>query len=243
MTESSGLNISINGEPIVPNDLAAWEDRRIASARRLLGLPPSQAPRDQQKAELLERKLAIGPERMHAHLRGRLRISSLATRMTVALSGKARRLSVCEIAVADGIAGDFAKWFLGLNRDNHIGPLLDACPDHFVIVGESPERQRVIEITGGSPLPGEFVIDFADQSGLVTLADPAYPIQIAGAARLTSGFVIGGVRHQLKQEGAGFRLLLTVEFPRAVAPAMIRQHQWHLAVEFSNWLRLWKAAS
>jgi hypothetical protein len=241
MTGNDWLNVTINGARIALRDLAAWEDRRIASARRVLGLPPSQAPRDQQKAELLERKLAIGPERMHAHLRGRLRISSLVTRMTLGLSGQARRLSVCEIAVADGIATDFADWFLGLNRENDIGPLLDACPDHFVIVGESAVRQRVIETTGGSPLPGEFVIDFADQSGLATLADPAYPIQIAGTARLTSGLAIGGVRHQLKQEGAGFRVLLTVEFPRAVAPAMIRQHQWHLAVEFSNWLRLWQA--
>lgn len=242
MTGGNWLNVIINGEPIDPHDLAAWEDRRIASARRVLGLPPSQAPRDQQKAELLESKLSIGADGMRNRLRGRLRITSLVTRMTAALSGKARLLSVCEIVVVDGIASDFADWFLGLNREDQIVPLLDACPDHFVIVGESAERQRVIETTGGSPLPGEFLIDFADQSGLVTLADPAYPIQIAGTARLTSGLAIGGVRHQLRQEGAGFCVLLTVEFPRAVAPSMIRQHQWHLAVEFSNWLNLWKVA-
>ena len=50
------------------------------------------------------------------------------------------------------------------------------------------------------------------------------------------GVPIGGVRHLFRDEPNGFRARLTVEFPLTMPSYMIRQHRWHLACEFSNWI-------
>ena len=77
---------------------------------------------------------------------------------------------------------------------------------------------------------------YRDTGGLRTPADPGYPVQLAGVARDSSGTAIGGVRHQLRDLDGGFEAWLTVEFPRLTPSRMIRQHRWHLACEFSNWI-------
>ncbi|MDB5708943.1 MAG: hypothetical protein JWL96_1013 [Sphingomonas bacterium] len=152
------------------------------------------------------------------------------------MSGSKRRFSVCEIEVATGSASQFARWFDDRNILNDERAMIDACPDHYIIARDDLGRQLVVETTGGSPLPGEFTVDYADLSSLHMPADPSYPHQVAGVARLGDGLAIGGVRHQFRQEGDGFRALLTVEFPARVPRKMIAQHRWHLAAEFSNWI-------
>ncbi len=114
--------------------------------------------------------------------------------------------------------------------------MLHACPDHYVIARDDRGRQLVIETTGGSPLPGAFVVDYDDVSELRTPPDPSFPVQVAGVARLADGLAIGGVRHQFRDEGQGFRARLTVEFPSTLPRRMIAAHCWHLACEFSNWI-------
>lgn len=135
-----------------------------------------------------------------------------------------------------GSASRFARWFEDRNVLNDERVMLSACPDHYIIARDSRGRQLVVETTGGAPLPGQFTVDYADVSSLLTQADPTYPYQVAGVARLDDSLAIGGVRHQFRQEGDGFRALLTVEFPGRVPRKMIAEHRWHLAVEFANWI-------
>lgn len=194
------------------------------------------APHATQRRDLLERKLALGHNGIRARIGRRLWLSEKITRLTVALSGSARRFSICEIEVARGSAARFAQWFEERNTLDDERTMIDACPDHYIIARDAQGRQFVVETTGGSPLPGAFTVDYADVSSLMTRADPAYPHQVAGVARLADGLAIGGVRHQFRQEGEGYRTLLTVEFPRRVPRRMVAEHQWHLAVEFSNWI-------
>lgn len=230
------LQIMIDGRAVDHAAVQAWEDRRTATVRRTLKLASSTAPRDAQRRELLERKLALGHAGLRALLARGLWWSERVTRFGVRVSGKRRRYSVCEIAVSHGSAESFARWFEDRNMLNDERAMLDACPDHYIIARDDQGRQLVVETTGGSPLPGEFTIDYDDVSSLHTAPDPAYPLQVAGVARLADGLAIGGVRHQFRQEGEGFRARLTVEFPGAVPKHMIAQHGWHLAVEFSNWI-------
>ncbi|KQS04502.1 hypothetical protein ASG11_09785 [Sphingomonas sp. Leaf357] len=138
--------------------------------------------------------------------------------------------------MTSGSAERFAQWFEDLTTLNKEREMIASCPDHYIIARDPAGRQLVVETTGGSPLPAEFTVDYDDISTLHTPPDPSYPHQIAGAARLADGFVIGGVRHQFRQEGDGFRALLTVEFPGRMPNRMIAEHRWHLAVEFSNWV-------
>ncbi len=214
----------------------AWEVRRLAVVRKRLGLAPSNAPRAIQRKELLERKVSLGHGGLRKLLGRKLWWSEKVTRFSAAVSGKSRRFSVCEIEVAQGSAAHFAKWFEDRNILDDERAMIDACPDHYIIARDEQGRQLVVETTGGSPLPGEFTVDYDDISSLQTIADPSYQFQVAGVARLHDGLAIGGVRHQFRQEGNGFRAKLTVEFPGSVPAHMIAEHRWHLAVEFSNWI-------
>ncbi|WP_280259454.1 hypothetical protein [Nocardia abscessus] len=68
-------------------------------------------------------------------------------------------------------------------------------------------------------------------------SDPTYPISVTGTATLADGTVIGGVRHQFRDEpGGGFRSRLAVAFPAAVPGLYIAEHQWHLACGSGNWI-------
>lgn len=230
------LRAIIDGKIADREAILAWEDRRIRTVRRTLKLPPSTAPRDRQRSEILERKLALGHDGLRNIIGRGVWLSEKITRLTVALSGGKRRISVCEIEVPTGSAARFARWFEDRNVLNDEPAMLDACPDHYIIARDVQGRQLVVETTGGAPLPGEFTVDYADVSTLHTQADLSYPYQVAGVARLGDGLAIGGVRHQFRQEGDGFRALLTVEFPARVPRRMIAEHRWHLAVEFANWI-------
>lgn len=230
------LTVIIDGHIHDRATVHAWEDRRLAKVRRKLGLPPSTAPREPQRAELLERKLSLGHHGLRKRLGRGLWWSEKVTRFSVAVARGKRRFSVCEIEVTTGSAEQFARWFEDRNTLDDEAAMIVACPDHYIIARDAMGRQLVIETTGGSPLPGEFTVDYTDLSTLQTPADPSYPHQVAGVARLADGLAIGGVRHQFRQEGTGFRALLTVEFPSSVPGHMIKQHCWHLAVEFSNWI-------
>lgn len=214
----------------------AWEARRMVSVRRKLGLPPSAAPLADQRDELTARKLALGHDGIRRILGRGPWLSEKVTRFAVRLSGGSRRFSVCEIEVPEGSARDFAAWFEDRNRLDDERSMIHACPDHWIVCRDPAGRQFVLETTGGSPLPGAFRVDYDDTRSLRTEADPSFPYQVAGVARLDDGLAIGGVRHQFRQEGKGFRARLTVEFPGKVPRRMTSEHSWHLAVEFSNWV-------
>lgn len=230
------MQVILNGRPVTREAVLAWEAKRMAAVRRTLALPPATTPLADQRRDLLAHKLALGHARLRAIIARKLWLSERMSRVMVALSGKARRFSVCEILVAEGSAEGFAHWFEQRNVLDDEPAMLDACPDHYIISRDAQGRQLVVETTGGSPLPSEFTVDYDDVSLLVTPPDPSFPLQVAGVARLGDGLAIGGVRHQFRPEGAGFRARLTVEFPRAMPPWMARQHEWHLATEFSNWI-------
>lgn len=230
------LRTIIDGASLGRNAVLAWEDRRTAAVRRKLGLGRSSAPRSEQRREILESKLALGHQGLRALVKRELWMSEKITRWSVALSGDKRRFAVCEIEVATGSASRFARWFGDRNSLNDEVAMIDACPDHYIIARDGQGRQLVVETTGGSPLSSEFTVDYSDIASLHTSPDPSYPHQVAGVARLSDGLAIGGVRHQFRQEGDGFRALLTVEFPGRVPLKMAAEHRWHLAAEFSNWI-------
>jgi hypothetical protein len=85
-------------------------------------------------------------------------------------------------------------------------------------------------------MPVRMFFDDEEISTLTSDPDLAFPVEWASVARNESSKAIGGVRHFFRDEPAGFCARLTVEFPFATPPSMIRQHRWHLACEFSNWI-------
>lgn len=240
------LEVKIDGVPISQREIEEWEVRRIQTVlpklRRVLKLQePAHPPLNDLpllRAQLLGLKEQCGRQRLRAILEKEIRISRLFTKFIAALSGSRRKQCVTEVRVMGGSAKQIALAIDDLmscdTERNRLSNLL-ACPDHYVL---EPRGQmlEVIETTGGSPFPAQFFMHFGDESGVRSLRDPSYAYQSVGTARLADGTVIGGVRHQFRDDENGAVARLMVEFPALTPGYMLREHQWHLACEFSHWL-------
>ena len=225
------------GGAVSRNQVLEWESRRIAAVAQKLELATPTGDITDRRQRLLEAKLSLGPARLRELLARETLWSDRLARLMVRFHPAARRTSVCEIRVNGGMAADFAAWFTQRTPLGDVPAMLGACPDHYVIEQAADGSQVVLETTGGSPLAALFYIDYEDISSLVTPPDPRFAHQIAGVARTENGTPIGGVRHQFRNlDAGGFEGRLTVEFPWFSLPLMLRQHEWHLACEFSNWI-------
>ena len=234
---------TIDGQQFDRAAVEAWEDHRAKVVMRKLGLPDPGLTLPQRRAALLAHKLVMGNAAIRRRLRFDLFCSGLIAIILALLSGPRRSMSVVELAVSSGSAEQFKAWFEArVPLDDQAG-MVAGCPDHYIIDTNAAGHQVVLETVGGAPFPSEVLITYGDDSSLKTPPDPSYPLQIFGVARLTGGRAAGGVRHQLRQEGVGFRALITAEFPSATLGYMIAQQRWHLATEFSNWIEAAAAQS
>jgi hypothetical protein len=234
---------TIDGQQVDRADVQAWEDHRAKVVMRKLGQPDAGLTLPERRAALLAHKMALGHLAIRHRLRFELFFSGVIAVILALLSGSRRSMSVCELVVSKGSADHFKRWFEDrVPLDDQAG-MLAGCPDHYIIDIDAAGHQVVLETVGGAPFASEVIITYGDDSSLKTPPDPDYPLQIYGVARLASGRAVGGVRHQLRQEGEGFRAQITAEFPVATLSYMIARQRWHLATEFSNWIEAAAKAS
>jgi len=125
--------------------------------------------------------------------------------------------------------------------DEQMRACLRANPDHYLLKGVNATDQEVIEFTGGLLFSIQFTIRYGDFHGLVSVQEPEYSVQAAGASYLSNGFCIGAVRHQIRNAENGCKVKLSVEFPALLPKANIEAHQRHLAIEFYNWFSTFEA--
>ncbi|WP_063002315.1 hypothetical protein [Nocardia mikamii] len=253
MTETVQIRATVGTQNVTREQVRAWESRRATAVlgkftARLghLGLneimpdrTPHElrtAPLDEQRSALITLKTRLGHAGVYALLRHELAFSERTSRIGVAASRGRTKHCVTRLEVPGYSAERFATWFNDLTTTNAESDMIAACPDHYLVRGLPDGRQEVLETTGGSPAATRFIIDYTASDTLTIPVDPNYPIQIAGAATLDDGLVIGGVRHQFRDRAGTMDALLTVQFPATVPARFIRQHQWHLAAEFSNWI-------
>jgi len=229
----------IGGREIPRKKVLEWErDRALIVLKRLGGQPVGDEDLETLRHQVLDRKINLGSDGIRQILQRELAIAEPVASFIARISCGFRRYSVTELLVDRGSAQEFTDWFLERAELNDEIAMLAACPDHYVIRTNADGAQEVIETTGGSPLVGRFLIDYQDLSSLRSMPDPSYPYQAAGVARAESGLALGGVRHQFRNEGSGFRAKLTVEFPAMITPGSVSAHRWHLANEFSNWIEV-----
>lgn len=241
------LDIRIDGTSVTSAQVEDWETRRarvvLPKLRRMLKRKATALPLPDDlaslRAELLRLKEECGRQGLRDGLSGGIGITGLVSKLTGFVSGGRRKQCVTEVRVPRCSAKRIFDTIDDLMRNdsqaNRQSNLL-ACPDHYVLEPRG-DTLEVIETTGGAPFPARFFMRFEDESGVKTPRDPAFPYQSVGTARLMDGTVMGGVRHQMRDDGDGVLVRLMVEFPSAVPQHMIREHQWHLACEFSHWLR------
>jgi len=189
-----------------------------------------------RRAAVVAAKLALGRAEVECRLAREVRWSDRATAAAARASGTRRRLSQIELVASGCAAERLPAWYVARAEVDDEAVMLAACPDHHLFRPTPDGRQEVWETTGGSPVASRFFFTLDDTDALLTSADPAFPVQMAGAARLADGTLIGGIRHQFRDEDDGLRARLTVEFPWLVGPIGPAVHRWHLACEFSQWI-------
>ncbi|MET7771756.1 hypothetical protein [Nocardia sp. NPDC005366] len=250
----TGLRTFIGGAPVEQSRVLEWERRRLSVAAARLSTDHAGLLRGElnsllgrfavavddiadARSALSAARALVGADALRALLATELAASEAATRTALAASGGRWAISTTEIVSDRGSAAGFVEWF-GLARTTDARAIwTDACPDHYIIATAADGRQEVVEVTGGAVLASQFFVDYADLSGVRIPADPTYPLAVTGTAALSDGTVIGGVRHQFRDEpGGGFRSRIAVAFPAAVPGLYIAEHQWHLACEFGNWI-------
>jgi hypothetical protein len=226
----------INDKEVQRRQVLAWEQRRALAVLKKLGVKPTGTDLTTLHLQLLARKAELGSEGVLHLLRREIALSDHVTGLVARLSRGARRFCMIELLSDRGSAEQFVAWFEARSRANDDHAMLGATPDHYLLHTDAQGTMQVVETTGGMPLASRFFMNPADQEGLRAPVDTDFPLQIAGVARLKNGLAIGGVRHQLRNEGSGFRIRLIVEFPGLMLQSMINGHQWHLASEFTNWI-------
>jgi hypothetical protein len=218
-------------------EIIDWEVRRALKVLNGLGahVPPSRDVAELRRAHVA-RKLELGHDGIERLLKRELRISAAVGRAGAVASRGRRRMCTIELTGHGASVEGLPRWYLDAITANNEVPLIEACPDHYISRTRGDGRQEVIETTGGSPFALRMFFDDADVATLESAADPTFPVEWKSVARSDSGAAIGGVRHLFRDGADGFVVRLTVEFPATTLPYMIREHRWHLACEFSNWI-------
>ncbi|MEU4413251.1 hypothetical protein [Nocardia salmonicida] len=250
----AGLRTFIDGTVVDQSKVVEWERRRLSVAaarlrRDYVGLLAGELDSllarfevtvddvPAARAALARARLTIGTDGLRELLAAELAASETAARAAIAASGGRWQYSITEVVSDRGTAQGFLEWFDRARVTDDRAVWTDACPDHYIIATLSDGRQEVIEVTGGAMLASQFFIDYTDTTKVMVPSDPAYPLTVSGVASLADGFIVGGVRHQFREEpGGGFRSQLKVAFPASMPGLYIAEHQWHLACEYGNWI-------
>jgi hypothetical protein len=253
MDDQIEIHATVGRQTVSRQQVLEWESRRtnavLAKFAARLGARGVQevltdleieqlrrAPLEQRRSALLSLKTHLGHAGTYAMLKHELVLSERMARVGIAMSRGRSKYSVARLQVAGLSAERFAEWFDNLVVVDDEAGMNAACPDHYLLRGLPDRRQEVVETTGGSPTASRFLVDYGRTETVNVPIDSGYPVQIAGTAFLDDGLAIGGVRHQFRNRGETLEALLTVQFPASLPNRLIRQHEWHLACEFSNWL-------
>ncbi|MHA3065922.1 hypothetical protein [Lacticaseibacillus saniviri] len=242
------IEIFIAGQPISQKAIDQWEFKRLNHEYQFLTQhgfvlnDPTEMPNIDAARQVMGRfKAGQSPATFRQLLKNRYTLGNLASKLAAQFSFGRRKYSVTELVVSESSLTpdqvmDKINAIMLENTPEHLYMNLATNPDHFVLLSPSQNVQEVLEITGGAPLPNRFFSHYGDESGLKSRLSEGYHVQAAGTARLADGTIIGGVRHQIKAEGDGFRFKALVEFPAILPNSIIQNHQYHLACEFRQWL-------
>ncbi|MDO5644854.1 MAG: hypothetical protein Q4G21_04070 [Dermabacter sp.] len=237
MSHSTEIQAWFGSKRVPRAEVLEWETKRATKNLRKLGQPVPTGDIRVLRTALLDARLALGRTGIEERLAREIKLSDRVTGAIAKASGRHRRVSQVELFAPGVKASLLPDWYLAKAEADDESAFLAACPDHHLFRPiEDPRGQEVWETTGGSPMASRFFFELEATDGLVTPADTNYPIQMAGVARLANGTVIGGIRHQFRDEADGARALLTVELPWLIGPVAPAAHRWHLACEFSAWI-------
>lgn len=234
------MRFEIDGKEFTEKELENWKRKRIPKV--LHNLQKSVEPSDDidtLSGELAEVKANMTYNEIVSPIRRKLWIGTIGMKLAVIFSFGKRKTSKTTI-YADGIhidkLGKIIDSLMMENTEEHRRVNLSVSPDHYALVPRGSTLE-VIETTGNTPVPTQFYITFNDETGLQTPRDEAFPYQSVGIAKLKDGTIIGGVRHQFRDTATGIEARTAVEFPAICPKTILKEHQKHLAAEWSGWIQ------
>lgn len=233
------MKIIIDGKEFAISKIEEWRMKRYFKALKVLKKNIKVTDNvDAMTRKVTEIKMEYSYNEIVKLLSNKLWFSEKFMKMICKLSRDKRKFSITEIEMkgisAKEVISGIDSLMLTQSKENDEVNLA-ACPEHYVLRPSGENTLEVIETTGNSPLPVQFFINYGDESGIQTPRDKSYEYQSVGVARLKNGTILGGVRHQFKEEDNGFKARLVVEFPSMCPTSIIKEHQLHLACEFSYW--------
>ena len=233
------MKIMINQKEVSQERIEQWRMQRIHKAAKILNLKlPNTDNTEILDQALLEAKMKLTYEELIQQIGNKLKWSQYLMKWAAKWSKKPRKKAIITIFASGLTAASFSKRLekLMLEKTNvHKRVNLGACPDHYALQAYG-DKLEVIETAGNSPLPTQFFLKLGGEAEIEEPRDASYPFQTVGAASLANGCNIGGIRHQFRDTEKGLEARFCVEFPSLCPDSLIKEHQLHLAAEWSRWI-------
>lgn len=233
------MKIIISQKEVSQERIEQWRKHRILKAAKMLNLQlPNTDNTEILDQALLEAKMKLTYEELIQKIGTKLKWSQYLMKLAAKWSKKPRKRAVVTIFASVLTAASFSKRLEKLmleNTDAHKRANLGACPDHYALQRRG-DILEVIETAGNSPLPTQFFLDLGGEAEIEEPRDASYPFQSVGVARLANGCNVGGIRHQFRDTEKGLEVRFCIEFPSLCPDSLIKEHQLHLAAEWSKWI-------
>ena len=233
------MKIMINQKEVSQERIEQWRKRRILKAAKILNLQlPNTDNTEILDQALLKAKMKLTYEELIHKIGTKLKWSQYLMKWAAKWSKKPRKRAIVTIFASGLTAASFSKMLekLMLEKTNvHKRVNLGACPDHYALQPHG-DKLEVIETAGNSPLPTQFFLSLGGSAEIEEPRDASYPFQTVGVASLVNGCNIGGIRHQFRDTEKGLEARFCVEFPSLCPDSIIKEHQLHLAAEWSKWI-------
>lgn len=233
------MKIMINQKEVSQERIEQWRKQRIHKAAKILNIQlPNTDNTEILDQALLEAKMKLTYKELIHKIGTKLKWSQYLMKWVAKWSKKTRKRAAVTIFASGLTAASFSKRLekLMLEKTNvHKRVNLGACPDHYALQPHG-SKLEVIETAGNSPLPTQFFLKLGGEAEIEEPRDASYPFQTVGAASLANGCNIGGIRHQFRDTEKGLEARFCVEFPSLCPDSLIKEHQLHLAAEWSRWI-------
>lgn len=231
--------IMIDNKPFTKEEVDTWRLQHAKSVYKTLNLRmPDTSNVDEICQCLTEEKLKLSYDAITSEIKNKLALGDLMMKMASKFSLRRRKKAITTL-YATGITAEKFNTIIDqlMTKENPIYTKvnINVCPEHYVLKSHG-DTLEVIEKTGNAPVPTRFFITFNDVAGIEEPRDTSYPYQSTGIAKLKDGTLLGGVRHQFKDIDNGFMIRTLVEFPSLCPTSIVKDHQKHLAVEWSGWI-------
>jgi uncharacterized protein len=190
---------------------------------------------------LAQLKNLLGRQGLLDLLAGEIEKGNAFLREMAELSQGELRPTTIVLSVRGIKAAQFLQW-LGKAFDDEPA-LLAAEPDHYAMFFNPDSTVTVVERLGLHAsrvlLPAfdkapNWTADTADH----LLPESEYPFRRIADITLADGTIVGRMLNQFGDTNEGFTANITAFFPTACPEEFFEHHRQHIAVEFSNWIKV-----